>query len=62
MKRIRCGGCQYYQKMKTSFPDDCPGLCLFFDQRTKSDYGCQCSNFKAIPYKYKKKYKENYYD
>ena len=33
------------------------GLCEKLDTRTKSDYGHRCKHWKAIPYKFNKKYK-----
>ena len=48
----RCGGGQYFQKLKNFVGDS--GLCEFYDSRTKSDYGQMCQKFKPLKYERKK--------
>ena len=56
MKTHDCGSCKHFQKVKNwGHPS---GICNLNDYRTNSDYGHGCSDWKAIPYKGRKKYQE----
>jgi hypothetical protein len=44
-----CGSCKFFIKWKNDKLGG--GLCEAKDQRTKSDCGHQCKEWKAIPYK-----------